>query len=120
MEECIFCKIAKGHISAKKIYENENFFSIPDKSPAAKGHSLVISKRHFNTILDLNSTLGPELLDCIKQTAIKLMKENNSKGFNVLNNNFEAAGQIVNHVHFHILPRKKGDGLRGFYLERKG
>ncbi len=112
MDDCIFCKIAKGEIPAKKIYENDSFFSIPDAHPRTKGHSLIISKKHYEHILDMPSTLGQELLDCIKKTAIEVMKENKSDGFNVLINNFEAAGQVVKHSHIHIIPRKKGDDLR--------
>ena len=111
MKDCIFCKIAAGEIPAPKIYENGSFFSIPDKNPKTKGHSLVISKKHFETVLDLNSTLGSELIDCIKGTIMKLMKAENFDGFNVINNNFEAAGQIVKHFHVHIIPRIKDDGL---------
>ena len=112
MEDCIFCKIVKGEISKEKIYENDNFFSFPDRNPLVDGHSLVISKKHFLNILAMPSTIGGDLLDCIKNTAIKIMKEKNVDGFNVINNNFESAGQIVNHVHFHIIPRKKDDGLK--------
>ncbi len=108
--DCIFCKIASGEISAKIIYENDNFFSIPDANPKVNGHSLIISKKHFETILDMPNSLCPELLDCIKKTALKLMKENNAEGFNIINNNFEVAQQVVKHVHFHIIPRKKNDG----------
>ena len=117
MENCIFCKIVKGEIPSEKIYENDNFFSIPDAKPIIEGHSLIISKKHFETTLDMPSSLGTELLDCIKRTSLKILERTKSEGFNVLNNNFESAGQIVKHVHFHILPRKKGDGLKGFYLE---
>jgi len=109
--ECIFCKISKGEINVPRIYENDNFFSIPDAHPKVKGHSLIISKRHFETILDMPSSLGQELLDCIKKTSAILMKKHNSEGFNVANNNFEASGQTVKHIHFHILPRKKGDNF---------
>lgn len=101
-----------GEIPVKKIYENKSFFSIPDKNPRTKGHSLVISRKHFETILELNSTLGSELIDCIKGTVMKLMKKGNFDGFNVINNNFEAAGQFVKHFHVHIIPRGKGDALR--------
>jgi len=114
MKECIFCKIAKGEIPSKRIYENDNFFSILDVNPRVNGHSLVISKKHFENILDMPSSLGPEFLDCIKHTAIKLIEENKFEGFNVLNNNFEVAGQIVKHFHFHIIPRKKNDKLNFF------
>jgi histidine triad (HIT) family protein len=109
VKDCIFCKIASGEIpSEEKIYENDNFFSVPDANQQVEGHSLVISKRHFETVLDLPSTLGTELLDCIKKTALILIDKHKAEGFNVVNNSFEAAGQAVKHVHFHILPRKKG------------
>ena len=109
-EECVFCKIVKGEKLEKVIYENDNFFSILDINPAVEGHSLVISKKHFETILDMPDSLSPELFDCIKNTALILMKKYNAEGFNVISNNFEVAQQIVKHVHFHIMPRKKGDG----------
>jgi len=113
MEDCIFCKIAKGNIPSNKIYENEDFFSVADKNPIVDGHSLIISKKHFENMLDIHLSLGPKLLDCIKETSVKLMKEKTASGFNVVNNNFESAGQVVKHIHFHIIPRKKGDGLNG-------
>jgi histidine triad (HIT) family protein len=101
--------MADGEIKIKKIYENDNFFSIPDANQKVDGHSLIISKKHFKTTLDLPNTIGPELLDCIKRTAVELVKEHKAEGFNIVNNNFSAAGQVVEHVHYHILPRKKGD-----------
>ena len=118
MSDCIFCKIAKGEIPAEKIYENDNFFSVPDANPVIKGHSLIISKKHFETALDMPNSLGLELLDCIKNTALKLMEKYNAEGFNLINNNFEVAGQVVNHVHFHIIPRKKEDGKKLDFSDR--
>lgn len=108
MKDCIFCKISRGEIPSQKIYENDNFFSILDVEPKTEGHSLVISKKHFETLLDLPSTLGTELIDCIKNTSLKLIDRYKSEGFNVVLNNGEVAGQVVKHVHFHILPRKEG------------
>jgi len=98
-----------GEIPIKKIYENSNFFSILDIDQKIQGHSLVISKNHFENTLSLPNNLGNELLDCTKNTSLKLMQEHSSTGFNFLGNNFETAGQIVNHFHLHILPRKKDD-----------
>jgi histidine triad (HIT) family protein len=115
MKDCVFCKIARGEIPASKIYENDNFISFPDSNQEIEGHSLIISKKHFETILDLPSSLGMELLDCIKNTSLKLMKEHKSDGFNIAQNNFDAAGQVVKHIHFHILPRKKGGKVPTFY-----
>ncbi len=109
--DCIFCKISKGEIKNKRIYENDNFFSVPDINPKTKGHSLVISKNHYENLLDMPQSLGQELIECLKKTAEIVLKENKAQGFNVVNNNFEVAGQVVKHVHFHILPRKKDDGL---------
>lgn len=109
-KDCIFCKIAKGKISSERIYENDNFFSVPDANPIAEGHTLIISKNHFDNILDLPNTLGRELLDCIKNTSIKIIQKYHADGFNIVNNNFESAGQVVNHFHVHIIPRKKDDG----------
>ena len=111
MKDCVFCKIAKGEISTEDfIYENDNFFSVLDVNLEVEGHSLVISKKHFENVLELPILLGPDLLDCIKETAIILMKKYNAEGFNVVSNNFEVAQQVVQHTHFHIFPRKKGDG----------
>jgi len=111
MKDCIFCKLAEEN-NEKIIYENDNFFSVPDINPIAEGHTLVISKKHFKTTLDVPNSLGPELLDCIKNTSLKVMEQTNAEGFNVINNNFSVAGQIVYHAHFHIIPRKKDDGLK--------
>jgi len=109
-EDCVFCKISEGRIKSERIYENESFFSIFDANPIAKGHALIISKKHFKTILDLPILLSSEFLDCVKSTALKVIKRENAEGFNMINNTFAAAGQVIDHVHFHIIPRKKDDG----------
>ena len=111
MKSCVFCKIATGEIPCEKIYENTNFFSIFDANPKTEGHALVISKKHFETLLDLPVLLGNDLTDCIKKTSLKILEEFKSEGFNILGNNFKVAGQVVNHLHFHILPRKRGDNI---------
>jgi len=109
MSDCVFCKIARGEIPSERIYENDNFFSIFDISPQIQGHTLVISKKHFETILDMPNSLCPELLECIKTTSMKLISKFNADGFNIVGNIHESAGQIVPHVHVHIFPRKKND-----------
>ena len=112
VKECIFCRIADGDIPNRRIYENDNFFSILDQNQDIKGHTLVISKKHFEVIFDLPSSLGQELLDCIKKTSMKIIEEYNAEGINVLQNNFEVAGQVVKHFHAHVIPRKKGDRIK--------
>lgn len=115
MKDCTFCKIVSGDIPADIIYENDNFFSIPDINQQIEGHSLVVSKKHFNTFLDLPSSIGMELVDCIKQTTLRLIEKYGSDGFNIVQNNFKSAGQVVGHVHFHILPRKTGGKVPRVY-----
>ena len=117
-EKCVFCKIIKGEVPVEKIYENDSFISFPDANPIIEGHSLVIPKKHFKTFLDLLNTLGTELLDCIKKTTMKLMEKYKAEGFNIVSNNFPCAGQVVHHVHFHIVPRKEKDG-KIFRFENK-
>jgi len=114
MDDCIFCKMSGGEIPVNKICENNDFFSILDQNQDIKGHALIISKKHFETILDTPSSLGGELLNCIKKTFLELMKDYGVEGFNVLNNNFEVAGQVVKHLHVHIYPRIEGDEVGGF------
>jgi len=110
MKDCIFCKIVKGEFLSEKIFENDKFFSIFDVAPQVKGHALVISKEHFETMVDMPNELSFELLDCIKKTATMLMEKFDCTGFNILNNTYEVAGQIIKHVHFHVLLRKKDGG----------
>jgi histidine triad (HIT) family protein len=117
-QDCIFCKIAKGEIPAEKIKESDNFFAIRDKYPHAKGHTLVIPKKHFVTILDIPNTLASELMKMIKDIASNLMDNKLGDGFNVIQNNLEVAGQVIMHAHFHIIPRKDGDGLKFLVKEK--
>jgi len=110
MDDCIFCKIVKGEIPSEKILENENFLAFLDIHPEVEGHTLVVPKEHFETILDFDSSLSKELIDFIKEVYEILNKKFNSTGFNLVQNNFKSAGQIVDHIHFHILPRRENDG----------
>lgn len=113
-EECIFCKIVAGKVPVDKIYENDNFFCFPDQNQDfAKGHSLVIPKKHFVNIMDMPATLGTEMIEAIKATADYCMKQDKTiEGFNLLMNNFPIAGQAVMHAHIHLFPRRKGDGIK--------
>ena len=112
MEDCIFCKIVKGEVSCDKIYDSDNFIGFLDTHPKAEGHTLIVPKKHFKNMLDMPSTLCCEMMDAVKDISLRLIKENKGDGFNVIVNNGESAGQIVNHAHIHIIPRKKGDELK--------
>ncbi len=118
MEKCIFCKLSSNK-GVEKIYENKNFFSIYDIKPEVKGHALVISKKHFKTALELPNNLADDLFEAIKKTVSIVEKKFNADGFNIINNGKKAGGQLINHVHFHILPRKFKDKFRWGNLEKK-
>tara|TARA_Y100000310_G_scaffold26157_1_gene24991 strand:- start:925 stop:1272 length:348 start_codon:yes stop_codon:yes gene_type:complete len=112
MPECIFCKIAKGEIDSEKIAETDNFFAIRDINPISEGHSLIISKKHFVTLLDIPNVLGKELLEITKKVSDEILEKKLGDGFNLIMNNLKVAGQLVMHAHIHIIPRKEDDGLR--------
>lgn len=111
-QNCIFCKIAKKEIKAKILEETNNFIAMLDANPRAEGHTLVIPKKHFVTILDVPNTLGNEMLQLIKKIASNILEKKQGDGFNILMNNLAPAGQAVFHAHIHIIPRKEGDGLK--------
>ena len=110
-EDCIFCKIAQDKKYERKIKESNNFFAILDIKPVSEGHTLIIPKKHFVTLLDLPNKLGEELLKFTKDVASDLLEKKKGDGFNIIMNNLEPAGQIVKHAHIHVIPRKENDGL---------
>ena len=116
MEDCIFCKIVKGEIPSEKIYEDEDFLAFADIKPAEEGHTLLISKKHFNTLSEVDKEVGSKFIEVIQNVGKSLMNKYNSTGFNITLNNGRAAGQVVGHVHFHLLPRREGDNKRGIFL----
>ena len=111
-DNCIFCKIAKGEIKTEKIKESNNFIAILDTHPKTPGHTLIIPKKHFVTLLDIPNNLSEELLTFTKQVASKILDNKKGDGFNILMNNLQCAGQVVMHAHMHIIPRKEGDGIK--------
>ena len=111
-KNCIFCKIAKGEIKSDVIVKTNNFIAFLDAHPKAEGHTLIVPKRHFVTLLDIPDNLASEMLNLTKKVASDLLDEKKGNGFNIVMNNLECAGQIVKHVHLHVIPRKEGDGLK--------
>ena len=112
MDECIFCKIVSGKIPATKVYEDENVLSFLDIMPAAKGHALVIPKRHYATLLDMPHEELKQVAEAVQKIAAATMVAlPGVEGFNVLQSNNEAAGQVIPHVHFHVIPRHKEDKI---------
>lgn len=116
-KECIFCKIAKGKIPSNQIYQDENTIAFLDISPATPkgGHTLIIPKKHYETILDIPSKELEYLIKTIKKVSKVLLKL--YPGLNIIQNNGKLAGQAVNHIHFHLIPRYKNDNIKIDYWE---
>jgi len=114
MDGCIFCRIANSEIQSEKVYEDKHAFAFLDINPASKGHTLVIPKKHYQDIRDIPEEELSKLIAAVKKVAAAVMKGTGSDGINIVQNNGEAAGQAIFHIHFHIIPRTKGDNLRLF------
>ncbi len=110
-EDCIFCKIAAGHIPAVKVYEDEDVLAFLDISPISDGHTLVILKQHCESLHECPPELLSQVVSRLGKIAKAVKLAVNSDGYNLLCNNGRAAGQLVNHLHFHIIPRNTGDGV---------
>ena len=102
---CVFCAIAAGEIPCFKVYEDEVVLAYMDINPFTKGHVLVIPKVHTEGLLDTPDETLASVVSRVKKIAAHMKSALPCDGFNILQNNGEAAGQTVRHVHFHIVPR---------------
>lgn len=105
---CIFCKIANGEIPSSTVYEDEDFRVILDLGPAAKGHALILPKEHFKDVTELDPKIAAKVLPLGAKLGTAMKKSLGCAGFNLVQNNGEAAGQTVFHFHVHVIPRYEG------------
>lgn len=110
MTDCIFCKIIDGKLPSQKIYEDGVVLAFMDLNPINKGHTLIIPKKHAVTILELEEEVLKHMMVIIKKLSKAIVDATNADGFNVMQSNGRHAGQEVDHVHFHIIPRFEDDG----------
>ncbi|WMC94337.1 HIT family protein [Kineothrix sp. MB12-C1] len=109
-DSCIFCKIANGDIPSKEIYEDEDFKVILDLGPATKGHALILPKNHYRSLYELPDELASKVMLLAKKMSVQMTEKLECDGFNLVQNNGEAAGQTVFHFHLHLIPRYEEDG----------
>lgn len=107
-DDCIFCKIANGEIPSDTVYEDDKYRAILDLSPAVKGHTLIIPKDHFDDLLSADEETLESVLKLAQRIGAAQLRALKCDGFNVVQNNGEAAGQTVHHLHVHIIPRYNG------------
>ena len=110
-EQCIFCKIVTGQIPSTKIYEDQAVFAFLDVNPVSDGHTLVVPKAHFEKLHDCPAELLTKTATPLGKIAKAVCDATNADGYNVLCNNGRSAGQLVGHLHFHIIPRRDNDGV---------
>ena len=111
MENCIFCKIAKGEIPSTKVFENENVFVFLDINPLTEGHCLVIPKQHFENIFDIEESILKEIIKTAKDLAIRMKINLGVTGVQLVNASGKDAEQSVFHFHLHVIPRYANDNL---------
>lgn len=109
---CIFCKIANGEIPSKTLYEDDSFRVILDISPASKGHAIILPKNHAANLYELPEEDAAKIMVVAKKVATVLKDTLQCDGLNVLQNNGEAAGQTVFHLHVHLIPRYENDNIK--------
>ncbi len=113
--DCIFCRIANGEIPSATVYEDDLVRVILDFGPAARGHALVLPKEHFKDSAEAPEALLGHVMAVGASIGTAQMKAFGADGFNLIQNNGEAAGQSVFHLHLHVIPRKAGDGAVGLW-----
>lgn len=111
MSECIFCSIVDSKIPAYPLSETARTLTILDAFPNAPGHALVLSKEHYPLMHDVPDNVLAEMVIEAKKIAGVLSKFEEAQGYNILINNGRVAGQVVDHCHIHVVPRREGDRI---------
>ena len=107
--DCIFCKIIAGDIPATKILEDDACLAFMDIGPLAEGHVLVIPREHAETLDKMTPAAAGAMLKNLPALTAAVQAATGCEGVNILQNNGPVAHQVVMHVHFHIIPRNRGD-----------
>lgn len=107
--DCIFCKIIKGDIPSRTLYEDELFKVIMDIEPATKGHALILPKAHYDDLYQLGEDEAKALIPLAQKLARNMAEKLGCEGLNLVQNNGEVANQTVKHFHLHLIPRYTDD-----------
>ncbi|MBP7274791.1 MAG: HIT family protein [Kiritimatiellae bacterium] len=110
--DCVFCRIVRGEIPSVKLYEDSEVLAFMDISPIVKGHALVIPKAHYDPLTALPAALLGRVMSAVQRIAAAQTTALQADGVNIFQANGAAAGQVVPHVHFHVIPRFNNDGHR--------
>ena len=116
---CIFCKILEGSIPSVRVYEDEKVVAFLDINPIAPGHALLVPREHRASLLDASPEALAAVMAAAPTVARAVLKATRGEGFHFFQFNGACAGQEVMHVHFHIIPRRPGDGVSYQWRRRK-
>lgn len=114
-KQCVFCLIKEGKIKARKIYEDKDFVAVLDINPANIGHAIVFPKNHVISVFQLNS----KIFELVNKLSLKISNAVNAQGLNIFIANGAVAGQKVDHIIIHIIPRFEGDNVNFFWEGKK-
>ncbi|MFH1412737.1 MAG: HIT family protein [bacterium] len=109
--ECIFCKVVKNTIPRHLVYEDEYTLAFLDIAPVRPGHTIVIPKKHVEYMGDVDDVVLCHTIETVKKIGEAMKQALGAKGYNLMVNNGSEAGQLINHFHFHIIPRKNKEEL---------
>ena len=110
MSDCIFCKIVAGEIPSARVYEDETKLAFMDIGPVQPGHALLIPKKHYERFTDLPDDVAADLARVLPRLARAVVRAADADGFNIFQTNGACSGQVVPHVHVHVIPRRDDDG----------
>lgn len=108
-KDCIFCRIVAGELPATKLYEDEDTLAFMDIGPVVKGHALVIPKKHYDPITGTPPEVLQKLITIVQKIARAQYEGLGADGINIAQANGSVAGQVVPHIHFHVIPRFEHD-----------
>ncbi len=108
-KECIFCQIVEKKIPSKIVFEDQKNLAFLYIFPISEGHTIIIPKKHFQNMEDIPEGELINVFKIVKKLAILIHNKLEIDGYNILQNNYESAGQVINHFHIHIIPRNRDD-----------
>ena len=109
--DCVFCKIVAGDIPSHGVLRTDSCLAFLDVGPLADGHLLLIPLEHYRRLEDMSAEMVADLCGRLPELGRAVVRVAGADGYNVLQNNGRVAGQVVEHVHFHLIPRRADDGL---------
>ena len=115
MADCVFCKIVKWETPSQRVYEDDGYIAFLDINPVNFGHTLIIPREHYADVEATPSEVLADLIKLGKNIGPAMKKAMTADAYNVVINNGAAAGQMVNHVHLHLIPRFRDDGFRAWH-----